>query len=126
MRCTSFSTTRGGRCSQLEPPLEPGDRLAHTPLDRHRLPGVRVDGDRDLGGGDQSLVRRSVVRLELPRHAGGAYPADAHEYLELVVEPGRCVVLDVLRPHHELRIRRLACEHAKITEVLDAGAVEIG
>ena len=45
------------RRSQLQLPLEAGDRLPHAPLDRHRPAPVQVDGNRRLGGGAPAARR---------------------------------------------------------------------
>ena len=54
-----------------------------------------------------------------------ADPRDPHEHLQLIVEPGGGVVLDVLGSHHELGDALAVAEQSEVSQVLDPGTVEV-
>ena len=91
-----------------------------------RAAANRVDEHRDLVRAHEMLAGVGPVGIERPGDARAAELLDPHEHLDLVVEAGGGVVLDVLGPHHELGPAGDAGQLADPAQILDPGAVEVG
>src|SRR5664279_5893953 len=106
--------------------LERDDRPPVVLRDRRRPARRDVDQHERHARGAHEAVVVEPVGGALDRHAAVTDPRRPHVHVEQLVEPGRCLVRHLERPHHELALALPVRLQPQVSVVLQPGIVEVG